>query len=72
MSWVLSIVAALTFATGCRLSYTGGAKPVNATQLDATWLRASATPVIKQRAQADCGLAALAMIAGAWGKMWTV
>ena len=69
----LCIVVALACATGCRLSYTGGAKQVNATQLDdAQWLRASATPVVKQREQKDCGLAALAMVAGAWGQTWKV
>jgi ABC-type bacteriocin/lantibiotic exporter with double-glycine peptidase domain len=65
-------VALLAATTGCRLSYTGGAKPVNAAQLDSSWLRASATPVVKQKSQVDCGLAALAMVAGAWGQSWTV
>ena len=65
-------VALLVATTGCRLSYTGGAKPVNAAQLDNSWLRASETPVVKQKSQVDCGLAALAMIAGAWGQKWTV
>lgn len=65
-------VALLVATTGCRLSYTGGAKQVNAAQLDNSWLRASATPVVKQKTQVDCGLAALAMVAGAWGQSWTV
>jgi len=65
-------VALLAATTGCRLSYTGGAKPVNAAQLDNSWLRASETPVVKQKSQVDCGLAALAMVAGAWGQKWTV
>lgn len=71
-TWLLSVVVALVAATGCRLSYTGGAKAVNAAQLDSTWLRASSTPVVKQREQKDCGLAALAMVAGAWGQNWKV
>src|SRR5687767_205942 len=70
-AWLTFIFVAL-LGTGCRLSYTGGAKPVNAAQLDEGWLRAAATPVVKQRAQTDCGLAALAMVAGAWGKQVTV
>lgn len=56
----------------CRLSYTGGAHAVSPSELDAGWLRAAPTPVVKQRQQADCGLAALAMVAGAWGLSWTV
>jgi len=71
-AWLSFCFVALLAATGCRLSYTGGAKPVNAAQLDNTWLRASATPVVKQKSQVDCGLAALAMVAGAWGQTWTV
>lgn len=71
-AWLSFVFTALVLATGCRLSYTGGAKPVNAAKLDGEWLRAASTPVVKQRAQTDCGLAALAMIAGAWGQNWTV
>jgi ABC-type bacteriocin/lantibiotic exporter with double-glycine peptidase domain len=66
------VLAIALLATGCRLSYTGGAKPVDAAKLDGEWLRASQTPVVKQRAQKDCGLAALAMVAGAWGKPVTI
>jgi ABC-type bacteriocin/lantibiotic exporter with double-glycine peptidase domain len=57
---------------GCQLSYTGGARVVTPAQLDGGWLRAAPTPVVRQTAEADCGLAALAMIAGAWGQTWTV
>lgn len=71
-AWLLAIYVALLCTTGCRLSYTGGAKQVNAAQLDNSWLRASATPVVKQKSQVDCGLAALAMVGGAWGQTWTV
>lgn len=62
----------LVMLVGCRLSYTGGAKSVDAPPHDSQWLRATATPVVKQRAQTDCGLAALAMVAGAWGQSWSV
>lgn len=63
----------LVGTTGCiRLPYTGGARPVEPTALDARWLRAAPTPVVRQKQQADCGLAALAMLAGAWGLHWSV
>jgi ABC-type bacteriocin/lantibiotic exporter with double-glycine peptidase domain len=65
-------VVALALTTGCRLSYTGGARPVDAAKLDGNWLRASSTPVVRQKSQVDCGLAALAMVAGAWGEKWTI
>jgi ABC-type bacteriocin/lantibiotic exporter with double-glycine peptidase domain len=55
----------------CRpLTYQGGARPVAPQQLDETWLRAAPTPVVLQEEPKDCGLAALAMIAGAWGHRW--
>ncbi len=56
----------------CVMPYKGGARAVQPTQLGSNWLQAAATPVVKQRQQEDCGLAALAMIAGAWGRQWTV
>src|SRR5205085_11499591 len=56
----------------CQLPYTGGARPVQPTQRDASWLRAAPTPVVMQKQEADCGLAAIAMIAGAWGRHWSV
>jgi ABC-type bacteriocin/lantibiotic exporter with double-glycine peptidase domain len=71
-AWLSFVFVALIAATGCRLSYTGGAKSVNTAQLDNSWLRAAATPVVKQKTQVDCGLAALAMVAGAWGQTWLV
>ena len=46
----------------------GGAHAVQPAQLDTHWLRAAPTPVVVQRQEADCGLAALAMVAGAWGQ----
>lgn len=72
LACLVFVYVALIAATGCRLSYTGGAKSVTAAQLDNSWLRASATPVVKQKSQVDCGLAALAMVAGAWGQSWTI
>jgi ABC-type bacteriocin/lantibiotic exporter with double-glycine peptidase domain len=71
-AWLSFVFVALFAVTGCRLSYTGGAKTVKPAQLDNSWLRASATPVVKQKTQVDCGLAALAMVAGAWGQTWSV
>lgn len=67
------IVAMVVGAGGCRLSYTGGAKAVASTSVgDDGWKRAVETPVVRQRARTDCGLAALAMMAGAWGRTWTL
>ncbi len=69
---MIKLAIALLFATGCQLAYTGGAKPVAPIALDATWVHAAATPVVVQAKETDCGLAALAMVAGAWGKRWSV
>lgn len=67
------LLFALIGMSACtRLSYTGGARTVNPTQLDGGWLRAAPTPVVRQTQTADCGLAALAMMAGAWGRSWTL
>ena len=67
-------VACIAALTGCHLSYTGGAKTVSAADLtaDAALIHAAPTPVVKQQSREDCGLAALAMVAGAWGRTWTV
>jgi ABC-type bacteriocin/lantibiotic exporter with double-glycine peptidase domain len=56
----------------CQLSYTGGARPVSPETLGGGWYRATATPVVRQHQETDCGLAALAMVAGAWGQRWSV
>jgi len=56
----------------CTVPYTGGARAVQPAQLDATWYQAAPTPVVLQKQMADCGLAALAMVAGAWGRHWSV
>jgi ABC-type bacteriocin/lantibiotic exporter with double-glycine peptidase domain len=56
----------------CQLPYRGGARPVRPDSLGDGWYRATATPVVRQHQEADCGLAALAMVAGAWGRRWSV
>src|SRR5438045_2389480 len=56
----------------CAIPYTGGARAVQPSQLDMSWYRAAPTPVVRQKQMADCGLAALAMVAGAWGRHWSV
>jgi ABC-type bacteriocin/lantibiotic exporter with double-glycine peptidase domain len=69
----LAVLAGL--AAACtQLPYTGGARPVAPAQmrLDDHWLRAAPTPVVRQQQETDCGLAALAMVAGAWGRSWSV
>jgi len=71
-----SLVTAVLFAViglaGCQLPYTGGARPVTPQELGSGWYRAAATPVVRQHQETDCGLAALAMMAGAWGRQWSV
>jgi len=66
------VILALALATGCRVPYTGGAHPVAAGDSLPGYVRAAPTPVVKQRQETDCGLAALAMMAGAWGQTWSV
>lgn len=66
------IVVLFGLMAACQLPYTGGARPVAPAQLDASWLRAAPTPVVMQKQESDCGLAALAMVAGTWGRHWSV
>ena len=66
------ILALIGLIGACAVPYTGGARPVQPTQLDDTWLRAAPTPVVMQQQMSDCGLAALAMVAGAWGRHWSI
>jgi ABC-type bacteriocin/lantibiotic exporter with double-glycine peptidase domain len=66
------VVAIVGLFTACAIPYRGGARSVQPAQIDDGWLRAAPTPVVKQRQQTDCGLAALAMVAGAWGRHWTL
>lgn len=65
-------VVVLAVTGACRLPYSGGAKPVVVTAIDDHWHRAAPTPVVRQSDRTDCGLAALAMVAGAWGQSWTL
>ena len=65
-------LALCSFIASCALPYKGGARAVQPTQLGAHWLKAAPTPVVMQKRKADCGLAALAMVAGAWGRHWSV
>ena len=62
----------LAVLCACQLPYAGGARAVQPAQLDAHYLRAATTPVVVQKQESECGLAALAMIAGAWGRHWSV
>jgi ABC-type bacteriocin/lantibiotic exporter with double-glycine peptidase domain len=66
------VIALVGLLGACAVPYTGGARSVKPTQLDDTWLRAAPTPVVVQKQMADCGLAALAMVAGAWGRHWSI
>jgi ABC-type bacteriocin/lantibiotic exporter with double-glycine peptidase domain len=68
----LPILIALAGLTACQLPYTGGARAVRPDELGAGWYRAAATPVVRQHHETDCGLAALAMVAGTWGRRWSV
>ena len=63
-------ILAFVLMAGCRLAYTGGARPVEPIALDASWVHAAPTPVVRQAQETDCGLAALSMVAGAWGRTW--
>jgi len=67
------LLAVMVFGlSACRLAYTGGATPVGPNDLGGEWIRSAPTPVVRQGQQTDCGLAALAMVAGAWGRRWSV
>jgi len=71
----LAHLASLVVVAGlaaCQLPYAGGARAVNPTAIGAGWYRAAATPVVRQHQETDCGLAALAMVAGSWGRTWSV
>jgi ABC-type bacteriocin/lantibiotic exporter with double-glycine peptidase domain len=63
---------AMLVLTACQLPYTGGARPVQPEALGSGWYRAAATQVVRQHQETDCGLAALAMVASAWGRRWSV
>lgn len=67
-----SLSIALVGLTACQLPYTGGARTVHPDELGNGWYRAASTPIIRQHHKTDCGLAALAMVAGTWGQRWSV
>jgi len=67
-----SLLVALLGLVACQLSYRGGARAVTPGELGSGWYRAAATPVVRQHQETDCGLAALAMVAGTWGRHWSV
>jgi len=58
--------------TACQLPYTGGARPVRPENLGAGWYTAAPTQVVRQHRETDCGLAALATVASAWGRRWSI
>jgi ABC-type bacteriocin/lantibiotic exporter with double-glycine peptidase domain len=62
-----AVAIAILVASGCA-SYSGGARPVDPSRIssEAGWIKAAATPDIRQRGLLDCGPAALAMVAGRW------
>jgi ABC-type bacteriocin/lantibiotic exporter with double-glycine peptidase domain len=72
LAQLLFVGFVLVGSSACQLSYTGGARAVSPAQLGDGWYRAAATPVVRQHHETDCGLAALAMVAGAWGRHWSV
>jgi ABC-type bacteriocin/lantibiotic exporter with double-glycine peptidase domain len=69
---MLRILLIALFATACTVPYAGGARPVSASAIQPGWLRAAPTQVVRQRHDTDCGLAALAMVAGSWNRRWNV
>lgn len=69
---VAALAGALVGLIACQLPYTGGARAVSPGELGSGWIRAAATPVVRQHHETDCGLAALAMVAGTWGRRWSV
>src|SRR5512143_4193835 len=66
------VIALCGLICACAVPYKGGARAVQPSQLDTSWYRAAPTPVVVQKQMTDCGLAALAMVAGAWGRHWSV
>lgn len=69
-----TLVLIVALATGaCTVPYAGGARPIQPAQVaGADWVRAAPTPVVRQQHAEDCGLAALAMVAGSWNRAWSV
>lgn len=66
-------LALIVFIASCAaVPYRGGARAISPSALGDDWIKAGDTPVVVQKQQSDCGLAALAMMAGAWGRTWSV
>jgi ABC-type bacteriocin/lantibiotic exporter with double-glycine peptidase domain len=68
----LASLLVLAGLTACQLPYAGGARAVSPASIGTGWYKAAATPVVRQQHETDCGLAALAMVAGTWGRSWSV
>jgi len=71
VAFPLLFVVLVGLTAACHV-YSGGAKSVSPAMLDDSWHRAAPTPIVRQQQRKDCGLAALAMVAGAWGRHWTL
>jgi len=67
-----SLLLVLVGVAACQLPYTGGARTVRPDEVGSGWYQAATTPVVRQHHETDCGLAALAMVAGTWGHPWSV
>jgi ABC-type bacteriocin/lantibiotic exporter with double-glycine peptidase domain len=63
----LVLALAVIASAGCA-TYVGGAQPIDPSRLatEPGWIRAEATPAIRQTTLEGCGAAALAMVAGRW------
>lgn len=64
VGWAGLALVALLGATGCA-SYQGPARSISASEVAGPgWLRARSVPMVRQTGEADCGLAAAAMVIG--------
>jgi ABC-type bacteriocin/lantibiotic exporter with double-glycine peptidase domain len=63
----LALTLAAVLVSACA-TYTGGARPIEPGQVahQPGWVAAAPTPTVRQRGLSDCGMAALAMVAGRW------
>lgn len=64
----LALAVSISIGAAACASYTGGARPIEPGQVahQPGWISAAPTPTVHQRGVTDCGLAALAMVAGRW------
>jgi ABC-type bacteriocin/lantibiotic exporter with double-glycine peptidase domain len=62
------LALAVASAAAACAHYSGGARPIDPARVshEPGWVTAAPTPMIHQRGLADCGPAALAMVAGRW------